>query len=89
MHDSAVPTSRLITVCLWSVTGTLFAGAVMMALLGDDHHANLIAHAACIFSTMAAVSHVRCLMLKAVRTVKAEVRRNGEDVGGARALQSV
>lgn len=78
MHDGAIPTSRVITIGLWSLTATTFAVAVVVTALGGWQAGNLVGHGACCLSAAAAVSHIRCIALRASRYIRSAITMEAE-----------
>lgn len=69
MYDSAIPTSRIITVSLWSVTFLILAVAFVIAIAVSPLWGLLIGNVACCLSAVAAVSQIRCIALRSVRFI--------------------
>lgn len=82
MYDGSIPTSRLITLSLWMATTGLVVAAWVTAFFVHDDTAHLIGYTACCLSAAAAVSHVRCIVMKATRYATATINRGDPPPAG-------
>lgn len=70
MHDSAIPASRIITFTLWAATVVVLATSWLLAASDQWRLAQQFGYTAGALSAGAAVSHVRCYMLRVTALIK-------------------
>lgn len=73
MNEGSISISHLVTGTLWGAT-LILGGAAWVVTLSASHHVGaLLGMTACCCSAAAAVSHIRCMINKATRRVRASI----------------
>lgn len=78
MHDGYIPTSRLVTWCLWSATVVLVVSAWLTTVFVSHDYGHLLGMTATCLASAATVCHVRCIIRKSVRHVVARLAPEDE-----------
>lgn len=89
MYEHTISTARLVTIGAWALTAVAVLAAWTVTIFLSSHHfGSLLGMTACCLSAVAAVGHVRCLIYRATRHLRATMdgASGAPSSGGLRSL---